>query len=148
MIRQSHIEQDSWAGLIDDEANWGWDTLYPYLKKSETWTPPTDYRVSRISFCRFDDVAYRPFFADISEAKMVLNESLHGLDGPVHYSYPGLFYNSTYEWIDTLAALGVESRDPGAFSSFSLLCLLPPADISPPAQPVARTGVLTSLLLP
>jgi hypothetical protein len=33
MIRQSQIEQDSWATLIDDEANWGWDTVYPYLKK-------------------------------------------------------------------------------------------------------------------
>lgn len=58
---------------------------------------------------------------------MILDESLHGLDGPVHYSYPGLFYNSTYEWIPTFAALGVDSRDPaggenwGAFIATSAI---------------------------
>ncbi|GAA5855847.1 hypothetical protein JCM8547_000383 [Rhodosporidiobolus lusitaniae] len=92
MIRQSEIEQDSWAALVNDNENWGWDAVYPYLKKSETWTPPSDYY--------------------IEEAQMVLNESLHGLDGPVHYSYPGIFYNSTFEWIETLGNLGIDTRDP------------------------------------
>jgi choline dehydrogenase len=101
MIRQSQIEQDSWAALCNDPDNWSWDTLYHYLKKSETFTPPSDYH--------------------ISEAKMTLNESLHGLEGPIHYSFPGIFYNSTYEWIDTLANMGVDTRDPGS-SSF-LFCL-------------------------
>ncbi|GAA6000162.1 hypothetical protein JCM10207_007884 [Rhodosporidiobolus poonsookiae] len=107
MIRQSEIEQDSWGSLVDDNDNWGWDAVYPYLKKSETWTPPTDYH--------------------IEAANMVLNESLHGLDGPIHYSYPGLFYNSTYEWIDTLATLGIDTRDPaggenwGAFIATSAI---------------------------
>ncbi|GAA5974228.1 hypothetical protein JCM11641_003339 [Rhodosporidiobolus odoratus] len=107
MIRQSAIEQDSWAALVDDEATWGWDAVYPYLKKSETWTPPNDFNVD--------------------SAKMVLNESLHGLDGPVHYSYPGIFYNSTFEWIETLGNLGVDTRDPaggenwGAFIATSAI---------------------------
>ncbi|GAA6037291.1 hypothetical protein JCM8097_008666 [Rhodosporidiobolus ruineniae] len=92
MIRQSEIEQDSWGSLVNDQANWGWDAVYPYLKKSETWTPPSDHYVQ--------------------EAQMVLNESLHGLDGPVHYSYPGIFYNSTFEWIETLGNMGVDTRDP------------------------------------
>ncbi|GAA5921451.1 hypothetical protein JCM3775_003055 [Rhodotorula graminis] len=98
MIRHSSIEQDSWASLNNDSSVWTWDTLFPYLKKSETWTPPSDYH--------------------IQEASMVLDESLHGLDGPVHYSYPGLFYNSTYEWIPTFAALGVDTRDPAGGENF------------------------------
>ncbi|BGP46470.1 hypothetical protein JCM10450v2_002315 [Rhodotorula kratochvilovae] len=107
MIRQSEIEQDSWASLNNDSSVWTWDTVYPYLKKSETWTPPSDYYVE--------------------EANMVLDESLHGLDGPVHYSYPGIFYNSTFEWIDTLGAVGVDTRDPaggenwGAFIATSAI---------------------------
>ncbi|GAA5998759.1 GMC family oxidoreductase [Rhodotorula paludigena] len=107
MIRQSEIEQDSWASLNADDSIWSWEALYPYLKKSELWTPPSDYH--------------------IQEASMVLNESLHGLDGPVHYSYPGLFYNSTYEWMPTLANLGIDSRDPaggenwGAFIATSAI---------------------------
>ncbi|BGP30484.1 hypothetical protein JCM10296v2_002239 [Rhodotorula toruloides] len=107
MIRQSAIEQDSWGSLVGDPDGWGWDTMYPYLKKSETWTPPSDYYVS--------------------SAHMVLNESLHGLDGPVHYSYPGIFYNSTFEWIPTLENMGLDSRDPaggenwGAFIATSAI---------------------------
>ncbi|GAA5911816.1 hypothetical protein JCM6882_003366, partial [Rhodosporidiobolus microsporus] len=107
MIRQSEIEQDSWGALVSDNDNWGWDAVYPYLKKSEIFTPPTDYH--------------------ISEAKMVIDESMHGTDGPIHYSYPGLFYNSTYEWIDTLGNMGIDTRDPaggenwGAFIATSAI---------------------------
>lgn len=92
MIRQSEIEQDSWAEMVDDHANWGWAPVYASTKKSEKFTPPSQYH--------------------IDEASMVIDESLHGTDGPIHYSYPGIFYNSTYEWIPTLANLGVGTRDP------------------------------------
>ncbi|GAA5924466.1 hypothetical protein JCM10213_004584 [Rhodosporidiobolus nylandii] len=92
LCRQAAIEQDSWAALVSDQENWGWDAVYPYLKKSETWTPPSDFNVEA--------------------AQMVLDESLHGLDGPVHYSYPGIFYNSTFEWVETLGNMGVDTRDP------------------------------------
>ncbi|GAA5911812.1 hypothetical protein JCM6882_003365 [Rhodosporidiobolus microsporus] len=107
MIRQSEIEQDSWGALVSDNDNWGWDAVYPYLKKSETFTPPTDYHVS--------------------EAKMVIDKNMHGTDGLIHYSYPGLFYNSTYEWIDTLGNMGIDTRDPaggenwGAFIATSAI---------------------------
>ncbi|TNY22372.1 GMC oxidoreductase [Rhodotorula diobovata] len=107
MIRQSQIEQDSWASLNSDNSTWTWDALYPYMKKSELWTPPNATM--------------------IDEAGMVLDESLHGLEGPVHYSYPGFFYPSTNEWIPTLAALGIDSRDPaggenwGAFIATSAI---------------------------
>ncbi|GAA5976406.1 hypothetical protein JCM10908_005488 [Rhodotorula pacifica] len=92
MIRQSEIEQDSWAEMVDDHANWGWAPVYSSLKKSETYTPPSQYH--------------------IDEAQVVVDESLHGTDGPIHYSYPGLWFNSTYEWIPTLANLGIGTRDP------------------------------------
>ncbi|GAA5906271.1 GMC family oxidoreductase [Sporobolomyces salmoneus] len=107
MVRQSAIEQNSWADLIDDRENWGWDSVYPALKKSENWTAPTE--------------------SYIEQAQMVLDESLHGQDGPIHYSYPGYFYDSMYEWIPTLGNMGVESRDPaggdgwGAFFATSAI---------------------------
>ncbi|GAA5862628.1 hypothetical protein JCM3774_001083 [Rhodotorula dairenensis] len=92
MITQSEIEQNSWAEMVDDQANWGWDPVYASLKKSQNFTPPSQYH--------------------IDEAQIVIDESYHGTDGPIHYSYPGLFYNSTYEWIPTLANLGIGTRDP------------------------------------
>lgn len=113
MVRQSEIEQNSWAKLANDTENWGWDQVYPYLKKSETWTPPTD--------------------SHIEQADMVLDKSLHGLDGPVHYSYPGYFYESQYEWIPTLANMGVDTRDPAGgegWGAFFATSAINPSNVS------------------
>ncbi|KAK4058384.1 hypothetical protein OIO90_000542 [Microbotryomycetes sp. JL221] len=98
MIRASQIEHDSWAGLIGGADMWGWDAIYPYMKKSENFTAPSDYQVTT-----FD---------------MVIDESKHGQDGPIHYSYPGFFYPQTSRWIPTLANLGVETRDPADGNSY------------------------------
>ncbi|KAM0788362.1 hypothetical protein ACM66B_001502 [Microbotryomycetes sp. NB124-2] len=98
MIRASKIEHDSWAGLVDAEDVWGWDAIYPYMKKSENFTaPPSDV---------------------VEAAKMVIDESFHGQDGPVHYSYPGFFYPQTNSWVETLGNLGVDTKDPGNGSSY------------------------------
>ena len=113
MIRQSEIVQNSWATLANDTDRWGWDTVYPSLKKSENWTPPTD--------------------SHIEQASMVLDESLHGLDGPIHYSYPGYFYESQYEWIPTLANMGVETRDPAGgqgWGSFIATSAINPTNVN------------------
>ncbi|CEQ42600.1 SPOSA6832_04432 [Sporobolomyces salmonicolor] len=122
MIRQSEIEQDSWGSLVDDQATWGWDAVYPYLKKSETWTPPSDYH--------------------ISEADMTLNASLHGTDGPIHYSYPGLFYNSTYEWMPTLENMGISTRDPAGGENWG--CFIATSAINPTnwTRSYSKTGYL------
>ncbi|GAA5873248.1 hypothetical protein JCM1840_000006 [Sporobolomyces johnsonii] len=122
MIRQSEIEQDSWGSLVDDQATWGWDAVYPYLKKSETWTPPTAYH--------------------ISEADMTLNASLHGTDGPIHYSYPGLFYNSTYEWMPTLENMGISTRDPAGGENWG--CFIATSAINPTnwTRSYSKTGYL------
>ncbi|GAA5847460.1 hypothetical protein JCM5353_005428 [Sporobolomyces roseus] len=123
MIRQSEIEQNSWATLANDtENNWSWDKLYPNLKKSENWTPPTD--------------------SHIEQASMVLDESLHGLEGPIHYSYPGYFYESQYEWIPTLANMGVGTRDPAGgegFGSFIATSAINPTNWT---RSYAKTGYL------
>jgi hypothetical protein len=46
LIRPSEIEVNAWAGLMmeDDEGSaeaWQWETFYEYMKKSETFTPPS-----------------------------------------------------------------------------------------------------------
>ncbi|GAA5936260.1 uncharacterized protein JCM15063_002761 [Sporobolomyces koalae] len=122
MVRQSEIEQNSWAGLINDTANWGWDKVYSYLKKSEKWTPPSA--------------------SHVEQAHMVNDEALHGLDGPIHYSYPGYFYDSIYEWIPTLANMGVETRDPAGgegWGSFIATSAINPSNWT---RSYAKTGYL------
>ncbi|GAA5982892.1 hypothetical protein JCM5350_001544 [Sporobolomyces pararoseus] len=122
MVRQSAIEQDSWASLVDDKENWGWDQVYPYLKKSEDWTPPSD--------------------SHIEQASVVVNESLHGLDGPIHYSYPGYWYDSQYEWIPTLANMGVETRDPAGGDGWGAFFATSAINPSNWTRSYAKTGYL------
>ncbi|GAA6062424.1 hypothetical protein JCM10212_006059 [Sporobolomyces blumeae] len=124
MIRQSEIEQNSWASLLDSasSSSWNWDAVYPNLKKSETWTPPSDYY--------------------IDEASMVLNSTLHGHDGPIHYSYPGIFYNSTFEWIPTLANLGIDTRDPAGGEVWGAFIATSAINPSNWTRSYAKTGYL------
>ncbi|KDE06010.1 hypothetical protein MVLG_03692 [Microbotryum lychnidis-dioicae p1A1 Lamole] len=95
MVQQSKIEQDAWADQVGTE-DWSWNTLYPYLKKTENYSAPLH----------------------IDETKMLVDENVHGKGGPIHYSYPGYNYPSLNTWIDTLGHLGVESRDPGGGDNY------------------------------
>jgi hypothetical protein len=56
-------------GDMDGAENWDWDTFYAAMKKSETFTPPTD--------------------AVAKEAAITWNAASHGTSGPIHYSWPG-----------------------------------------------------------
>ena len=73
LVRPSKIEYDTWAGLMqsqDSGANaWSWNRHFPFMKKTETYTPP-DSDVQPVL-----NVAY--------------NLDSHGKNGPVHASYPG-----------------------------------------------------------
>lgn len=76
-------------------------------------------------------------------ANVIVDEASHGQDGPIHYSYPGFFYPQTGEWIDTLSALGVESRDPAAggksYGAFIATSAINPTNWS---RSYSRTGYL------
>lgn len=73
LVRPSEIEINAWQALIssnDAEAAsaWSWDSFFAASKKSETFTPPSP--------------------AIQAEAGIQYDESSHGTDGPLHYSYP------------------------------------------------------------
>ena len=75
LVRPSKIEYDTWSDLMLSQDNgtgakaWSWDKHYPFMKKSETFTPPVS------------DVQ--------STAHISYDESNHGNSGPLHASYPG-----------------------------------------------------------
>ena len=71
MTRPGEDEVNAWndmLGDMDGADNWSWDSFYAALKKSETFTPPTD--------------------GVVDEAGIVWNASHHGTDGPIHTTYP------------------------------------------------------------
>ena len=70
MVRPSKIEVDAWAGMVPNGDEWNWNNLFAGMKKSETFTQPSD---------------------DIKAAGAIqYDPNSHGTKGPVHSSYPGL----------------------------------------------------------
>lgn len=123
MIRGSRQEHDSWAKLNDAASIWGYDAIRDYMFKSENYTAPL--AVNR------------------EGAGVVVNESAHGQDGPIHFSYPGFFYEqTTFSWIETLGNLGVETRDPGDGQSFGAFIATSAIDPTTYARSYAKTGYL------
>lgn len=45
MIRHSEVEQNSWADIVND-SRWNFESVWPYMKKSETWTLPSEENVN------------------------------------------------------------------------------------------------------
>ncbi|EJD47793.1 putative glucose-methanol-choline oxidoreductase [Auricularia subglabra TFB-10046 SS5] len=95
MNRPGQIEIEAWRSLIDGQDgadNWSWDTFYAALKKSETFTPPSD------AMRREADIQWEP--------------SHHGTSGPIHNSYPGYTFPQVGQWSAAMENLGLQvSKD-------------------------------------
>ncbi|KAF9644026.1 GMC oxidoreductase [Thelephora ganbajun] len=99
LVRPSKIEYDTWADLMQSQDNgagakaWSWDRHFPFMKKTETYTPPVPDAQSVLN------VAY--------------NLNNHGTNGPLHASYPGYVLPVVSNWIPTLQNVGIpQSPDP------------------------------------
>ncbi|KAJ9633557.1 hypothetical protein H2204_006940 [Knufia peltigerae] len=69
MNRPGEIEVDAWKNMLGDmdgADNWSWDSLFAAMKKSETFSPPTQ------------EIA--------QEAAITYDTSSHGSKGPIHMS--------------------------------------------------------------
>ncbi|KAJ5301571.1 hypothetical protein N7508_006434 [Penicillium antarcticum] len=90
MTRPGKEEINAWQDMLDDmdgNENWSWDSFYTAMKKSETFSTPTD------------DV--------VKEAGITWNASTHGADGPIHMSYPGYTFPEVGYWSTSLDNLGI-----------------------------------------
>ncbi|OBZ73613.1 Pyranose dehydrogenase 1 [Grifola frondosa] len=81
-VRPSQVEVDAWANMIDGGDKWNWDSMLAAMKKSETFTPPTDLVKA--------------------EANILYDASSHGTSGPLHVSYPGYMLPIVGNWTSTL----------------------------------------------
>ncbi|KAF8329341.1 alcohol oxidase [Cantharellus anzutake] len=90
LVRPSTLEMNAWRNLLGDMPNadaWGWDRMFAYMKKSETFTPPTK-AVQDAGAIQFDPAS-------------------HGSSGPLHYSYPGFIFPIVGNWTSTLDWIGI-----------------------------------------
>ncbi|KAF8917627.1 GMC oxidoreductase [Mucidula mucida] len=99
-VRPAKVEVEAWQSLIaaegDSDAadNWSWDSFFAAMKKSETFTAPSDDAES--------------------VAGITYDASLHGTDGPIHVSYPGFQLGLNGNWTSTLGNAGISQRTDGA----------------------------------
>ncbi|KAF8962403.1 hypothetical protein BDZ97DRAFT_1824884 [Flammula alnicola] len=95
LVRPSIAEMDAWDAIIQPQVqadntsagNWGWDSMYGYMKKSENFTAPIP-----------DLLAY---------VNISYNASTHGAGGPMQVSYPAMLIDVTSNWTSSLELAGV-----------------------------------------
>lgn len=91
--RGSAADYDAWEEL--GNPGWNWNSLFPYFKKSETFTPPAQD------------------FAD--ELGVDWSDSAHGFEGPVRASFPVHQYSDVPKFFRGWNEMGVPTPgDPGA----------------------------------
>ncbi|KAJ5159570.1 uncharacterized protein N7482_006574 [Penicillium canariense] len=90
LTRPGEIEINAWKdmlGNMDGADNWGWDSFYAAMKKSETFTAPSD--------------------SIAQEANITWDSSDHGTEGPIHASYPTFTFAQVGQWVSSLVNMGI-----------------------------------------
>ncbi|KAJ6024089.1 hypothetical protein N7540_004886 [Penicillium herquei] len=90
LTRPGEFEINAWKDLLGDmdgAVNWGWDSFYAAMKKAENFTGSSA--------------------AIASEADIHWNTSTHGLEGPIHASYPGYTFPQVGYWSESLENIGI-----------------------------------------
>ncbi|KAK7451165.1 hypothetical protein VKT23_012496 [Stygiomarasmius scandens] len=85
--RAEKQQYDAW-GILNNDSSWTWDSLLPYFRKSEIFTPPNDFQ-------RENGANFVP--------------SAHGfneLDGRVKAGFPNYFFQQWKLWRQTSMNLG------------------------------------------
>jgi choline dehydrogenase-like flavoprotein len=79
--RAEREQYDAWGNLNNNDPNWSWDTLLPYFKRSERFTPPNHEQVA-------NGVRYLPEFHGTSDDE----------PGRVKVGYPNYFFPQSMLW--------------------------------------------------
>ncbi|RMD44066.1 hypothetical protein DV735_g1045, partial [Chaetothyriales sp. CBS 134920] len=94
--RPGEIEVNNWQELLGDmegSDNWSWDSFFAAMKKSETFTPPSE--------------------GTAQQAGIEWDTSSHGTSGPIHHSYPGFNFPLNGQWSESAQGAGVDIvKDP------------------------------------
>ncbi|KAF9523934.1 alcohol oxidase [Crepidotus variabilis] len=117
LVRPSKTEMDTWQELLAGDggdsstaSRWGWDNLYKYMKKAETFTPPADSLKSVVN--------------------ITVDASLHGSNGPMQISYPAIMINITANWTAACAGAGIpEQKSPNGGTTLG--GFITPSSINP-----------------
>lgn len=96
LVRQPAVEQESWANIVSGisstaKSTWGWDNMLAAMKKSETFTPPTDeVQTTLKSGAGGQDV-------------LKWDAASHGTSGNIHASWPAVTFDSIGAFLQGLS---------------------------------------------
>lgn len=89
----SRPDIDNWGAL--GNANWSWDAIQPYLRKSEAYTAPSSQRATQDLQTQY------------------INSSVHGVQGPIVNSFPVPYGPFLEAWPRAFQSIGAfPSGDP------------------------------------
>ncbi|KAF9264072.1 alcohol oxidase [Marasmius fiardii PR-910] len=126
MVRPSQLEVDAWGQLAGDGNTWGWNSLLAGMKKSESFSPPSD-DVRNIS-------------------KILFDASSHGTSGPIHTSYIPFAFQQNGQFLDAMSNIGIWNN-PDAMSGKNWGAWTTGTFINPSnwTRSYSRTGYIDSL---
>ena len=90
MNRPGEIEINAWKDMLGDmdgAENWSWDSLFAAMKKSESFSAPSN--------------------AIAKEGDITWDASSHGTDGPIHMSWPGYTFPMIADWSTATENAGI-----------------------------------------
>ncbi|RPB09544.1 alcohol oxidase [Morchella conica CCBAS932] len=90
--RGSRGDYDLWEAL--GNPGWGWNGIYPYFKKSETFSPPDK--------------------ALADEFNITYDPSAHGYQGVIKSSFPKFQYQAVKDWFKAFKQIGIPIPKDGA----------------------------------
>ncbi|PVG01348.1 alcohol oxidase [Serendipita vermifera] len=117
--RGSKADYNLWEDL--GNPGWGWNSLLPYFKKSETFHPPSS------------DV--------VQDFRLTYDPSIHGTSGPIHSSYPPFLYPATRNFLSAIEEFGSHvPRDGASGDALGPFWVPNTLDPSSMTRSYARTG--------
>lgn len=100
MVRASQLEFDSWGSLISAPDQWGWDSMYAAMKKSEDFQTPNSNAQSMVPSLKY-------------------NAASHGTGGNIKTGWPAVEYAMVQPFFDAVSSLGTPvNADPDSGDSW------------------------------
>lgn len=124
MVRASQQEFDAWGSLIGAPDQWGWDSMFAAMKKSEVFQEPAADVKSMVPSLQY-------------------NAASHGTSGNIKTGWPAVEYSMVQPFFDAVAGLGTPvNADPDSGDSWGAFLATSAINADTWQRSSSRTGYL------
>lgn len=127
MVRASQQEFDAWGSLIGSPGQWGWDSMFAAMKKSEDFQEPAADVKSMVPSLQY-------------------NVASHGTGGNIKTGWPAVEYSMVQPFFDAVVSLGTPvNPDPDSGDSWGAFLATSAINAETWQRSSSRTGYLDSI---